>query len=114
MIHRYAISLILAAVGMCACSATTDGTPNDEETLAQQGSEALTIDGGKWCITHTFGLRYLRETSGNTSQWNYNVYNYYGQWEGTASAWNNGSCPHGIGVYANAYGRNYGWQCCAP
>jgi hypothetical protein len=116
MIHRYATALIAsAAISLCACGAN-DGTATTDadEVTASESSEALTSSNAAWCITHTFGLRYLRHPSWSSPDWHFDVYNYYGTYEGGAQAWSNGSCAHGIGVSAKAYGHLYGSRCCAP
>jgi hypothetical protein len=101
-----------AALSVSACAATEEADSGDEPT-ASDTSEALSTYNAKWCITHTFGLRYLSHDTWTGSQWHYEVDNYYGAPQGNAAAWSNGICPHGIGVSAKAYGHLYASRCCA-
>jgi hypothetical protein len=115
MIRRLiTLGALFVGTALCvsACAAQQEPESSDEPT-ATATSEALTSWDAKWCITHTFGLRFLSHDHWSGSEWQYEVDNINGTPEGHAAAWPNGFCAHGIGVSAYAYGRLYPTQCCA-
>jgi hypothetical protein len=117
--NRLFTSLVVsAAICLVACSGSGSGSEegaSSDEPTATATSEALSDGNARWCITHTFGYRYLgadRSLNGG-HEWTFNVYSYSGQYEGGAAAWDSGGCPHGIAVSANAWGAVHPARCCA-
>jgi hypothetical protein len=113
--HRlFTLTTLVVGTALSLSACATEGTESSDEPTASQASEALTSWNAKWCITHTFGLRFLSHDYWNGTEWQYEVDNINGTPEGHAAAWPTGFCAHGIGVSARAYGRVYPAECCAP